>query len=56
MNIIPIYKTNKGLDPSEYKAFRAVALAETLFKLAESVFLDSIRDIIEEKMGFFQHA
>ena len=31
-------------------------MAETLFKLAETVFLSVIRDKVEEKMGFFQHA
>ena len=56
MNIIPIYKTGKKLSTDNPKAFRPVALAETLFKLVETVFIAHIRDTLERKMSEFSHA
>ena len=54
--IVPIYKKPKRLSPTLPKAFRPVALAETILKLTETVFLARVRDIIESKLGDFQHA
>ena len=56
MNIIPIYKANKRLETTDPDAFRPVALAETLFKLAETVFISKLRGPIENNMGDFQNA
>jgi hypothetical protein len=56
MNIIPIYKQGKNLSTDNPKAFRPVALAETLLKLVETVFIAQIRDQLERKLSDFQHA
>ena len=56
INIIPIYKPAKKLQPHLPNAFRPVALAETILKLVETIFLNFIRDKVEESMGVFQTA
>ena len=56
MTVIPIYKTAKRLPTDDPAAFRPVALGETIFKLAETVFINKIRDKIEKEVGDFQNA
>ena len=56
MLIIPIYKSAKKKDPSDPAAFRPVALAETILKLTETVFINAIRKNIESNLGDFQNA
>ena len=58
MDIIPIFKkgSNKKLSPDSVKAFRPVALASTLLKLNETIFINKVRGIIEGKLSDFQHA
>ena len=58
MDIIPIFKKGsaKKLSPDSPKAFRPVALASTLLKLSETIFITKVRDIIESKLSDFQHA
>jgi len=56
MTIIPIYKSAKKLPTDDPAGFRPVALSETIFKLAESVFIFKVRDKIESEVGDFQNA
>ena len=58
MDIVPIFKQRsaKKLSPDVPKAFRPVALASTLIKLNETIFIAKVRNIIEKRLGDFQHA
>jgi hypothetical protein len=51
MTIIPIYKTNKNKSPDDPAAFRPVALASTIFKTVEFIYIDKVRTLVESAIG-----
>ena len=51
MTIIPIYKTNKNKSPDDPAAFRAVALASTIFKTVEFIYIEKVRTLVESEIG-----
>jgi len=55
LNIIPIYK-GKRKDHSKPSSYRSVSLGENLYKVAESIFIHTNMDVIENFMGENQMA